>query len=450
MNRAWLLPFLPRLAAIAVRVYYRATVVGAAPPRAGPVLFVANHPNSGFDPAFVVTCAARSVRFLAKAPLFEQPVIGSLLRACGAIPVYRRTDDPALMERNVDMFSAVQAALRAGNAVGIFPEGISHSRPSLAPLRTGAARIALGTGTAGGVAFPIVPVGILLRQKARFRSQALAVVGRPVPWGDLAGHGAEDPDAVRTLTARVESALREVTLNLERWEDAPAVEFAEAVYAAEFRLPAAEGERLARQRRIADGLAALRRQRPDRLTAITRNAAELAELLRALGASPGDLESSGRPRTTAVWTLRQALFFFAGVPLAVAGHVLFFVPYRVTDAIGAREGLSEDVRATYKLLGGALVYSAWILLIAGAVGVSAGLRSLALALAGFPALGLVTVFVRERWRDDRAKAERFLRLRRSGDLRGRLLLMRRDLAQELEAVRWILAGNAEEDPRAPK
>lgn len=450
MRKAWLLPFLPRLAAAATRLYYRAEVVGGPPPRSGPVLFVANHPNSGFDPAFVAMCARRPVRFLAKAPLFKQPVIGSLLRACGAIPVYRRKDDPALMDRNVDMFTAVQEALQGGSAVGIFPEGISHSRPSLAPLRTGAARIALGTRAPGDQPFPIVPVGICLRQKDRFRSEAVAVVGSAVPWDDLAGAGTDDLEAVRELTSRVGKALREVTLNLERWEDRPAVEFAEAVYAAEFRLSAAEGERLARQRRIADGLAALRSQRPDRLAAITGNATHLAELLRALGAHPADLESRARPRATAAWSLRQVVIFLVGAPLSLAGHLVFFVPYQVTDIVGTRGQLSEDVRSTYKLLGGALVHSTWILLLAGATGVIAGPPAAVAVVLGAPLLGLFTLFVRERWRDDRKRAGRYLRLRRSGDLRGRLLLMRKDLAEELEGLRRDLDGEVNTEPRAPE
>ena len=39
--------------------------------KTGPVLLVANHPNSLFDPALVLATAGRRVRFLAKAPLFD-------------------------------------------------------------------------------------------------------------------------------------------------------------------------------------------------------------------------------------------------------------------------------------------------------------------------------------------------------------------------------------------
>ncbi len=146
----WLLPVFSWLARVAARIYYRVRFAGPPIPAEGPVLLVANHPNSLLDPTLVVASADRPVRFLAKAPLFTDRKIGWLMRAAGAIPVYRRSDDPSLMSRNEDSFRAVFDVLGDGAAVGIFPEGISHSEPSMSPLKTGAARIALGATERAG------------------------------------------------------------------------------------------------------------------------------------------------------------------------------------------------------------------------------------------------------------------------------------------------------------
>lgn len=135
----WLLPLFSPIARLAAAVFYRARYAGDRVPATGPALLVANHPNSLLDPTLVVAAAQRPVRFLAKAPLFSDRKIGWLVKAAGAIPVYRRADDPAQMNRNEDAFRAVWEALGSGSAVGIFPEGTSHSEPSMAPLRTGAA-----------------------------------------------------------------------------------------------------------------------------------------------------------------------------------------------------------------------------------------------------------------------------------------------------------------------
>jgi 1-acyl-sn-glycerol-3-phosphate acyltransferase len=197
------------------------------------VLLVANHSNALVDPIVVTGTAARPIRFLAKAPLFDDARVGWLVKAAGAIPVYRKQDDPTVMGRNRNVFEAVCEALAKGAAIGIFPEGISHSDPSLAEIKTGAARIALGAYEQTGEAFPIIPVGMVPERKQHFRSEMRAVIGQPIAWEDLAGRGTEDRAAVEELTSRIGAGLRGVTLNLERWEDRPLVEAAESIWGLE-------------------------------------------------------------------------------------------------------------------------------------------------------------------------------------------------------------------------
>ena len=224
------------LARLAARIYYRVRFGGPRCLPAGPVLLVANHPNSLLDPTLVVASADRPVRFLAKAPLFSDRKIGWLVKAAGAIPVYRRSDDPSLMSRNEDAFRAVFSVLGDGAVVGIFPEGISHSASSMAPLKTGAARIALGAAASSRApGSRSCPVGLSFRDKETFRSDAFVVRGPPLAWDDLATRGPDDVDAVRELTSRIDAALRSVTVNLGSWEDRPIVECAVRIWEAETR-----------------------------------------------------------------------------------------------------------------------------------------------------------------------------------------------------------------------
>ena len=438
-NAPWLLPHLGRLSRLAARLFYRLETEGRGPTE-GPVLFVANHPNSLVDPIVVSAAAGRPVRFLAKAPLFEEPLVGSLVRAAGSIPVYRTQDDPALMERNASVFEAVHEAFAHGAAVGIFPEGISHSEPSLVRLRTGAARIARGMAERRGIVVPIVPVGIVLRQKERFRSDALALVGSPIGWADLAGRCESDAEAVRELTARIESGLRNVTVNLERREDGPLIECAEAIYAAELGLQATPEERVRRLRQASEMLSRLRRENPTRLAGLLGRVRGLAAALDVLGLAPDELESAPRLLPSAGWTLRTLFYFLVGVPIAVAGHAVFFVPYRLTDRLAMRPAVPDDVRSTWKLLGGAGIYLAWCCLLALAAGLGLALHAGVLAGVALPLLALVTLWVRERWRDAGVSVRRARTLRRSGPLRGRLLERRRELGMELEALRRDLTA----------
>src|SRR5437764_753118 len=63
-------------------------------PEWGPVLLCINHPNNFIDSLLVGGALARKVHYLATAALFRSPLLGRFLAACGAIPVYRKQDDP--------------------------------------------------------------------------------------------------------------------------------------------------------------------------------------------------------------------------------------------------------------------------------------------------------------------------------------------------------------------
>src|SRR4051812_34292141 len=163
------------------RVFYRIDRAGAPP--AGAVLLLPNHVNALLDPALVSATAGRDVRFLAKSTLFKSP-LRPLLQAAGAIPVYRKLDQGVDVSKNAETFAAVDAALANGDAVCIFPEGISHSTGRLVPLRTGAARMALSAARAG-TRVALVPVGLNFEHKSAFRSRVTIVYGSPFACDDL-------------------------------------------------------------------------------------------------------------------------------------------------------------------------------------------------------------------------------------------------------------------------
>jgi 1-acyl-sn-glycerol-3-phosphate acyltransferase len=96
----------------------------------------------------VATILRRHVLLTAKATLFENRLLAAVLRAVGVVPLRRVRDEreapgQVSVSRNVDAFRMVTEVLRRGGAVLVFPEGVSHDEPNLAPLKTGAARMAL-------------------------------------------------------------------------------------------------------------------------------------------------------------------------------------------------------------------------------------------------------------------------------------------------------------------
>ncbi len=431
----WLLPLFSPISRGAAAVYYRVRYAGEKVPPAGPVLLVANHPNSLLDPMLVVAAARRPVRFLAKAPLFTDRYVGWLIRAAGAIPVYRRVDDPTQMERNEDTFRAVHDALAAGAAVGIFPEGVSHSEPSMVPLKTGAARIAFGASALTGTPIPIVPIGLVLRQKDVFRSDALAFIGGRVAWDDLAARGAGDAAAVRELTDRIADALRRVTVNLEHWEDRPVVECAVRVWEAERGAPLDPAERVVRLDLTTRILAEVRRTGDEGAAALARDVASYDGRLRRLRLRPSDLVADVSVTRGVRWAAaRLHLLMPVAVVASLAGLVLFWPPYRATGWIVQRLRLEVDVRSTYKLLIGIPLYALWLAALAASVVLLLqGWVAVVVAVA-VPVLGMVGLLFRERWRAAWADARRFLLLRSRRALVTALRERQRDLGERLDEL----------------
>ncbi len=79
----------------------------------------------------------------------------------------------------------------------IFPEGTSVSERRLRPLKTGAARIALGAEARHGfqLGLQVVPVAINYFDPSTFRSDVLLNVAPPIVVADYAAAYAQDPDA---------------------------------------------------------------------------------------------------------------------------------------------------------------------------------------------------------------------------------------------------------------
>ena len=192
-------------------------------PRRGPALLVANHFNGFVDPIVITAALGRTPRFIAKAGLRRLPVAGALLRGAGVVFVQRRQDGGG---DNDDAFAECHRALADDDTVAIFPEGTTHDRPRLDPLKTGAARIALGARRAGARGLVIVPVGLTFPDKVALRSSALVQLGPPIELDDAIPPpvGPDDVEAVRRLTAVIDQGLRDVSPDFPDTETALALE----------------------------------------------------------------------------------------------------------------------------------------------------------------------------------------------------------------------------------
>ena len=107
-------------------------------PRSGPILLVSNHLGPA-DHFAICVRIPRKVRILAKAEIFEWPVLGWIARQAGTVRIRRGESDR-------DALRIASRLLAQGECLLVFPEG-TYSHPpepvGMLPLKPGAAWLAL-------------------------------------------------------------------------------------------------------------------------------------------------------------------------------------------------------------------------------------------------------------------------------------------------------------------
>lgn len=400
------------LAQASSRLWFRTLrVEGPALPD-GALLMVLNHPNGLLDPVVVSALVRPSPRFLAKSTLWGMLPLRPFLALFEAIPVERAQDasnaEPRAMA-TAKAFAAVHSSFEKGQRVGLFPEGISHGGARLAPLKTGAARLALSST----VAPVLVPAGLVYGKRDLFRHNALLRLGEPIEYGDLVSMG-DDPVAVQDLTERIRQALLPLTLHgpeetLQRLAEDLAWLLAEA--------PKDRADLEALRIRTQTLLSALNAfSEEDR--AILRIRVDQAQgWLHEKGLRPDQVGFPYHGTQVRAWIGKALLHHLTALFIAPAA-LLFWPPYRFTGWLTNRLTDEVDVIATYKLLGGLLFMPAWAALLLGLAAWRWDLPGTAVVVA-LAILAFLSLPLSERLKED-WQAIRGYRHRRHPDVAGLL------------------------------
>ena len=214
----WIFSIVPEFAMrfvswLLVRTLYRLRVHGVERyvPDEGAALIVCNH-VSYMDALILSGVIPRPVRFVMYYKIFNIPVMSWIFRTARAIPIAGARENPELMQR---AFDEVDAALAAGELVGIFPEGALTKDGDIAAFKSGVERI-LQRAADAGRPVPVVPMALRgmwssmwskrdsrmrrMRLPRRFRAHVEVVAGPPID-GRIATAALLE-DAVRTLRGK--------------------------------------------------------------------------------------------------------------------------------------------------------------------------------------------------------------------------------------------------------
>lgn len=388
-----------------LRIYFRRVEVAGLEhvPLDTPVIFVLNHPNALVDPAFLLCLAPRKVSFLAKAPLFRMPVIGTFVRALDSLPVYRHQDQGEDVTKNQETFAAAAKWLAKGGTIGICPEGISHDEPGLQPIKTGTARIALGAVSSSEVNdLKIVPAGLYYTAKTSFRSEALLYFGKPIdvtlqPLED----GAPPRTAVRDLSKTIAGALREVMLDAQHEEALHAISRAEEIFSSDFQddqSTSSLARELQLRQQFIKGYTTLIVQAPERLRKLDARITRFEQKLHQAGLDPANLAAPKSVVSLLQQVLKRLVVFLLMLGPAALGIVIHFPAYRLGGVLSSSLFRStEDVVSTIKIISAMLFFPITWLIVSGVVFYLAGWWGVFLTLPVLPFTGYIAMRFLEEW-----------------------------------------------------
>jgi 1-acyl-sn-glycerol-3-phosphate acyltransferase len=379
-------------------------------PAAGPVLFTSNHPNSLTDAFVIGTSVPRKVNFVATVQLFRWRPLAWLLSQCGVIPINRVKDDRRAMRSVMQTFEACFKVLERGEAIGIFPEGITHDDPQLKAVKTGAARMALELEQrhTGALGLHIVPVGLTFSAKDIYRSRVLVNFGEAIRVSDfLPGYAQERHRGIEVLNTEIESRIQGLIFHLPHLGRARIVEAVKRLYLDKLWVGNSvihepvtpEAGELVLTQTIAEAVELTFIENPERASEFVRKLDRYENTLKRLRFSDEVLKHFPTTMRLLRHSLLWLLVAIIGAPVALYGWLHRLIPYAILQWIvkkTAKEPVDRTHVSTATILGGFVVFTAFYGVCAFVFHRFFSLRATIWYAASLPAAGLIAhYYVRE-------------------------------------------------------
>ncbi|KAE8132344.1 hypothetical protein BDV38DRAFT_212670 [Aspergillus pseudotamarii] len=263
------------------------------------------------------------------------------------------------------VYEAVFARLNAGGCVGIFPEGGSHDRTNLLPLKAGVALMALGTlADNPDCGLKIVPCGMNYFHAHKFRSRAVIEFGNPIEIPreivEQFKRG-EKREAVGALLDTIYQGLVAVTVTSPDYETLMVIQAARRLYNTKGKkLPLPMVVEL--NRRLVKGYTHFKDD--PRIVHLRKSIAEYNRELRLLGIRDHQVGYARFSFIKVIFTLISRLLKLSLLTIGTLPGLLLFTPVFITTKVISKQKSQEALAASTVKLQGRDVMATWKLLVA--------------------------------------------------------------------------------------
>lgn len=173
---------------------YRVKVTGREHfPKEGGVLICANHIDN-LDPPVVGMTSPRDIHFMAKAELFQAPILKGILPKINAFPVKRGMSDREALRQGLGL-------LKDGRVLGLFPEGTRSKNGELGEGLSGAGFFALRSNA------HIVPCAII--GPYRLFGRLKVVYGKPMDFSEFREQKVSADTATKAIMEEIRKLISE-------------------------------------------------------------------------------------------------------------------------------------------------------------------------------------------------------------------------------------------------
>ncbi len=325
----------------------------------GPVIFVANHNSAFMDPILLAVHIKRPIFFLARGESFTSKLVTMLFGWLHMIPIYKPDISPDEVHKNKAIFKRCYDHLSRGKTIMIFPEGISETVRKLRPIKTGAARIALGAEQQNNfdLGVKIVPIGINYSNPHYFRSDVYVHFGSPITVKAYQHPYDKDPvKAAQDLTAEIKTRLEQMIVVVKDESTDQLVADIERLYRSTLREGLPEEHKASQDfylsREIVKAVAYNKQTRPKVYLRFQQKIREYFKALDRLNISDTVVRS---PRRYAA-SLWKTSYFIIGFPLFIYGFLVNILPYKIAEILSRRISVRKDFIGSMKLAFGMFVF----------------------------------------------------------------------------------------------